>query len=227
MSALCNNFVDALLRHYFQNAAQAGIGDTAGLLPSATAGSLYFALHTADPGDAGYQSTSEVSYAGYTRVAVARSSAGFTVSSKTVGPVAEVSFGKRTDAGSVTAYFFSIGMAATGNGTLILRGAIGSAPRLFTATGTTQIASPSHGLVLNDQVTLAPYEGATFPSSVTEGQLLWVVNPTTDSFGVATTQGGTAVTVASGQGSFQKLTPLTITQNTMPKLDPQTLIRFQ
>ena len=40
---------------------------------------LYVALHTADPGESGTQSTNEISYTSYARVAVARSSAGWTV----------------------------------------------------------------------------------------------------------------------------------------------------
>ena len=41
--------------------------------------SMYLALHTADPGELGNsQSTSEIAYTGYARVAIARSSSGFT-----------------------------------------------------------------------------------------------------------------------------------------------------
>jgi hypothetical protein len=39
---------------------------------------LYLALHTADPGEAGNQTTSEATYTSYARVTVARSGAGFT-----------------------------------------------------------------------------------------------------------------------------------------------------
>lgn len=38
---------------------------------------LWFSLHTADPGEAGDQTTNETSYGGYVRVSVPRSSAGF------------------------------------------------------------------------------------------------------------------------------------------------------
>ena len=42
---------------------------------------LYLALHTADPGAAGSQTTNEATYTSYARVSVARSTAGWTVAS--------------------------------------------------------------------------------------------------------------------------------------------------
>ena len=116
MSALTTAFVSNLLNHYFTNAGQANIGDATGLRGSIAAGSLFYALHTADPGDAGSQSTSEVVYSGYARPPGARSSAGFTVNGKNVSPAVEVNFGKRTDAGNATAFFWSIGTAAMREG---------------------------------------------------------------------------------------------------------------
>lgn len=62
----------------FQNVDATGIGDPGGLLQSVTAGSLFVALHTADPGVAGGQTTSEATFTSYARVAVARSAAGWT-----------------------------------------------------------------------------------------------------------------------------------------------------
>lgn len=58
------------LKLVFQNAAAAGIGDASGLQPSATAGNLYVSLYTA---------AAECAYTSYARVAVARSSGGWTV----------------------------------------------------------------------------------------------------------------------------------------------------
>ena len=81
------NFLNLL----FNNADWANVGDAAGLQNSATAGSFYVALHTADPGDAGTQSTSEASYTGYARVAVARTAGGWTVSGNQVSNIDTVS----------------------------------------------------------------------------------------------------------------------------------------
>lgn len=121
----------ALLDLIFLNTDWSGVGDAGGLQNSATAGSLYVALHTGDPGEAGDQTTSEVSYTGYARVAVARSGAGWSRSSSTVSNVATVQFGECTS-GSATATHFSIGTDSSGAGQIILSGAL-SASRNISA----------------------------------------------------------------------------------------------
>ena len=73
--SLGDSFETALLQHIFQNASCSSIGDAGGLLPSAAAGSLWIALHTADPTDAGYQVTSESAYTNYARQGVSRAAA--------------------------------------------------------------------------------------------------------------------------------------------------------
>lgn len=115
----------ALLNLYFNNTAAANIGDASGLQPSATAGSFYIALHTADPGEAGDQTTNEAAYTSYARVAVARSGAGWTVSGNAVSNAALVQFPLCTG-GSATTTHFSIGTAASGAGSIILKGALSS-----------------------------------------------------------------------------------------------------
>jgi hypothetical protein len=80
---------------------------------------LYCALHTADPTAAGTQTTNEISYTGYARVAVARSTGGWTVTSASVSPVANVVFGTPTGSPSATATFWSVGTAASGAGTML------------------------------------------------------------------------------------------------------------
>ena len=130
----------ALLGLYFTNAAHALVGDAPGLQPSATAGSLYVALHSSDPGEAGTQETNEVSYTGYGRVAVARSGAGWTVSGNTVENAATIQFGECTG-GSTTATHFSVGTASTGAGQILFSGAL-TASRAISA-GITPLYNPS------------------------------------------------------------------------------------
>jgi hypothetical protein len=113
----------ALLDLLFLNTDWANVGDASGLQNSAAAGSFYVALHTADPGEAGDQTTSEVAYTGYARVAVARSGAGWSRASSTISNVATVQFGECT-AGSATATYFSIGTSSAGAGQIILSGAL-------------------------------------------------------------------------------------------------------
>ena len=121
--SLSNTFETALLNHIFNNAAIANVGDTAGLPASAAAGSLYVSLHTADPGEAGTPTTSEATYTGYARVAVARSAGGWTVSGDNVKNAAAINFPAAT-AGSNTLTHFGISTSASGAGTLLLSGAL-------------------------------------------------------------------------------------------------------
>ena len=112
-----------LLKLLFNNTDWANVGDAAGLQNSAAAGSFYVALHTADPGDAGNQSTNEVSYTGYVRVAVARTAGGWTVSGNQVSNTATVQFGECT-AGSATATHFSVGLLTSGAGDILYSGSL-------------------------------------------------------------------------------------------------------
>lgn len=110
----------------FQNTAAANIGNTGGLQPSSAAGSFYIALHTANPGATGTQSTSEAAYTGYARVAVARSSAGFTVTGNqpaSVSNAAAVTFPACTG-GSETETYFSIGYQSSGATRILVSGAL-------------------------------------------------------------------------------------------------------
>jgi hypothetical protein len=121
--SLTNAAETALLTLLFNNTDWANIGDAAGLQNSATAGSFYVSLHTADPTETGTQTSSEATYTGYARVAVARSGAGWTVSGNNVSNTAAVSFGPCT-AGSNTITHFGIGTDLSGAGNLILKGAL-------------------------------------------------------------------------------------------------------
>jgi hypothetical protein len=120
-----------LLNLLFNNVDWANVGDAAGLQNSAAAGSFYVALHSADPGDAGNQTTNEVVYTGYGRVAVARSGAGFTVSGAQVSNAATVQFGECT-ALTATATHFSVGLLSSGAGDILYSGAL-SASRSISA----------------------------------------------------------------------------------------------
>jgi len=88
-----NVLENALLSLLFENANSGlNIGDATGLRGSTTAGSVYISLHTADPGEAGSQTTSETAYTNYARQAVARSTAGWTVASGVCDNDAAINF---------------------------------------------------------------------------------------------------------------------------------------
>lgn len=87
------------------------------------AANLYVSLHTADPGEAGDQTTNEANYTGYARVAVARTSGGWTISGNNCSNTAAITFGQCT-AGSNTITHFGVGTGSAGAGYLMYKGAL-------------------------------------------------------------------------------------------------------
>ncbi len=129
-----NAFETALLTLLFNNTNIANVGDATGLRGSSTAGSLYVSLHTSDPGEAGDQTTNETAYTNYARVAVARSGAGWTISSANASNAAAVNF-PACGASGATITHFGIGTASSGAGVLLFKGALSSS--LAVASGIT------------------------------------------------------------------------------------------
>src|SRR5690349_18011687 len=87
-----NSFETAILNLFFANSNFANVGDATGLRGSTTAGNLYIALYTADPGETGTATTNEATYTNYARVAVARSGSGWTVSGNSASNAGVVTF---------------------------------------------------------------------------------------------------------------------------------------
>jgi hypothetical protein len=137
-----DTFENDLMKMIFQATAIANICDNASASPLTN---LYVSLHTADPGEAGSQTTSEAAYTGYARVAVARTSGGFTVTANSVSPAATITFGACTG-GTATVTHFAIGTASSGAGKLLYSGTVtpnisvsnGVTPSLTTATAVTE-----------------------------------------------------------------------------------------
>lgn len=134
------------LKLLFQNVTWAGIGDTTGIVGSTTAGFLDVALHTADPTSGGNQSSGEISYTGYARQAIARSTSAWTVTGNSVSPAATISFGPMTAGAGGVVTFMSVGKALSGVGEILYSGAVsptitvnnGVTPQLTTATAITE-----------------------------------------------------------------------------------------
>lgn len=120
-----NVFENGLLSLIFENANYANVGDATGLRGSSTAGSFYISLHTANPNETGTQTTSEAAYTSYARVAVARSTAGWTVASGVCDNDAAINFPQATG-GSESETHFGIGSDTSGTGNLFLWGALTS-----------------------------------------------------------------------------------------------------
>jgi len=120
----------------FNASAWANYADNAGSSPQTNIG---VALHTADPTPSGDATSNEMAnannangYQPYTRVNVARSSGGWTVTNNVVVPVTAISFPAGT-AGSGVAKFFSLSKSNANPPT-------GAQPILFSGTVTPNIS---------------------------------------------------------------------------------------
>lgn len=133
MSGKSATFENDLLKLIFNGTPIAGLADNATASPLTN---LYMALHTADPTDAGDQSSSEATYTGYARVPIERSSSGWTVTANSVSPSADVTFGTCT-AGSEELSHVTVGTAASGAGKVLYHGALPTA--ISVAPGVTPI----------------------------------------------------------------------------------------
>ena len=84
---------------------------------------LFVSLHTADPGEAGTQTTSEATYTSYARLTVARTAGGFTVTGNSVANTALVQFPQCTG-GTNTVTHFAVGTVTSGVGQILYKGAL-------------------------------------------------------------------------------------------------------
>jgi len=105
---------------------------------------IVIAGHTADPGEAGAQNTSELAYTSYARVNVARSTGWTAASGGSVSPAADILFTTGTG-GSGTMTHFSTGKSGGGASAILFSGTVtpnivcgsGVQPKLTTATAIT------------------------------------------------------------------------------------------
>jgi hypothetical protein len=137
-----NTFENDWLKLIFNATAIANIADNAASSPLTN---LQVSLHTADPGETGDQTTNETTYTSYARVAVARTTGGWTVTANSVSPAANIDFPEATG-GTATITHFSVGTAASGAGKVLYKGTVtpnisvstGVTPRLTTASAITE-----------------------------------------------------------------------------------------
>jgi hypothetical protein len=129
--SLGNSLENSLLLLLLNATAITNVADNAASSPLTN---TYLTLHTADPGEAGDQTTSEIAYTSYARKANARTSGGWSVSANVASLAALTSFVAGTG-GSGTASYFGVGTASSGAGVLWGSGAI--SPTIVTGNGIT------------------------------------------------------------------------------------------
>jgi hypothetical protein len=136
--SISNATETAILKLVYQAVAWANYADNAASSPETN---IVNALHTGDPGDGGSMSTSEIAYTSYARVNVARTTGGWSESSGSVSPVANIDFPAGTG-GSGTATHWSTGKSGGGAAAILWSGTVtpnivcgnGVTPRLTTAS---------------------------------------------------------------------------------------------
>lgn len=126
-----NGYEDDILKLLFNATPIANIADNAASSPLTN---LYVSAHTADPGEAGSQTTSEAAYTSYARVAVARTTGGWTITSGSCSPAATINWPACTG-GTNTVTHFGIGTASSGTGKLLYSGTV--TPNIAVSTGVT------------------------------------------------------------------------------------------
>jgi hypothetical protein len=217
-----NTFENDLLKLIYNATAIANLADNAAASPLAN---IHVALHSADPGEAGDQSTNEISYTGYARVAVARTTGGWTVTNNQVSPAANIDFGECT-AGSATAMFFSTGVAASGATKILHKGPLGSVLGPFTATTADVITLPGlSGVAVDDRIAFFAVPGSSLPTGITEGTVYWVKTVSSNDITISATQGGATLDItAAGDGLAFKVTPNVISVGVTPRLPTTTTI---
>lgn len=137
-----DTFENDFLKLVFNATAIANIADNAATSPLTN---LQVSLHTADPGETGNQTTSETAYTSYARVAVARTSGGWTVTANSVSPAANIDFPACTGSTSTITHF-AVGTASSSTGKVLYKGTVtpnisvssGVTPRLTTSTAITE-----------------------------------------------------------------------------------------
>jgi len=213
-----NNLENAFLAHYFANADIANVGDATGLRGSVTAGSLHLSCHTAYPGEAGAQNTSECAYTGYARQAVVRSGAGFTVTTNQVVNAAQIQFGEKTAAADETIFFLGVGRSASGAGTLDYILPLASFRTLFTAATDDNITAVGSWSV-DDRICLFPLAEATYPTGLTAGTVYFVRTVSGNIITLSTTSGGSVVDItAAGSGIAFRMAGRLVNNGTNPTI---------
>ncbi len=127
-TATATNFLKLL----YQAVAWANVADNAAASPFTN---VYWGLLTALPTGAGDQTTNEVTYTGYARQAVARTTGGHSVASGSMSPVANVVFPVSTS-GTPTVTHFNTGSASSGVGNLWHFGSV--TPNIIVSTAVAQ-----------------------------------------------------------------------------------------
>ncbi len=202
-----NTAITNLLNLLFNGTTWSTVANNATVSPLT---SLYLALHTADPGAAGAQNTSEAGYSGYARQPVTRDNTGFTISSQSVTLTAAVNFPAAPTDATDNLKFWSVGTVISGAGQIFYSGPIGVNLGVGSGFTSDTITIPGlSGVAVSDRIVFEVPTGGTIPTGLTAGTVYFVKTLSGNDITVSTTDGGATIDItAAGQVLALKVTPI-------------------
>lgn len=217
MASFTNGTESALAALIFNATNWTSIADNTATAPATN---LYVSLHNADPGEGGSQTTSETAYTSYARVAVARTSGGWTVSGTDPTQVVNAAIINFPQCGVTgdTLTHWGLGLSSSGAGTLLASGPIGpvAGPYLdFTASLASPgvLTIPGSSYAVNDRISLYHGLSGTLPTGTTEGTVYFVGTVASTilvTLSTTTANGNPVNTSSTGAGVAIKHTPLIV-----------------
>lgn len=197
-----------------------GYRNTAWTPPATVYASLLTAVTDALAG-----TVTEASYAGYARAAITfgAPAAGPAAAGQKIQNTGLVSFGQKTDAGSVTFIAVGIWDASSSGNLLDVCFNDGADPFGFIGvdTSTSWLTANAHGLGSNQRVRLQQVDPLNpLPSPLALNTDYFVITNTADLFGLSASAGpGAQVTITvKGKGNLYRVTPVTVNQNDTPQI---------
>lgn len=229
MASFTNGTEAALLALLFNATNWSNVADNTATSPLTN---LFISLHTADPGEAGSQTTNETAYTNYARVAVARTSGGWTVSGTDPTQVvnaATITFPQCGVTGATITHW-GIGTLVSGAGVLLASGPVGpvAGPYLdFTCTSASpgSLTVPGSSFAVNDQLSVYHSPTATLPTGITEGTVYFVGTAAGIAISLSTTAANAnpVNTSSAGSGWLAKMTPLVVSNLVTPSFAASSL----
>jgi hypothetical protein len=135
-------FENDFLKLVLNAVAIANIADNASASPLTN---VFLSLHTADP-SAGNQTTNEISYTGYTRMTVARTSGGWTIVGNSASPFADITFPTSGGGTGGTATYAAVGTLTTaGAGKVLWSGVL--SPTITITNGTIPVVKAGSTII--------------------------------------------------------------------------------
>jgi hypothetical protein len=194
---------------------------------------LYIALHNANPGEAGTQSTNETSYSNYARVAVPCSPGSWLVASgdppqaQNLQSIIFPACGATGD----TLSFWSAGVAASGSGQIVTSGPVGATAAYgFSADVMDNFFVPllPAGYVVGQPVILYQFgPGMLLPGGFVEGQVYYIASISQQDVLLSATPGGHNLGGSTaGTGLFLPVSPLIVVSGMSPTFPPNSLLTF-